>query len=200
MTAGAAWDAGVAGVPCIGETVSGDLALLAETAGAWTALLVDVSGHGERAHALCHRLHVLELLAGEPNLVRILERVHAELQGTVGAAAMAAQVVWLGTTAALRYAGVGNVRIWGHQRVAFADEGQPGLLGSGMPGTLRVTERPLEVGDRLVLVTDGVRSEGRKALQQPYPDARQLAAVMVHGHAGTHDDATCVALQVRRRA
>jgi len=200
MTAGSAWDAGVVGVTCIGETVSGDLALLAETAGVWTALLVDVSGHGERAHALCRLLHALELLAGDLNLVRILERVHAELQGTVGATAMAAQVVWLGATAVLRYVGVGNVRIWGHQRVAFAAEGQPGLLGSHMPGTLRVTERPLEVGDRLVLVTDGVRSEGRKVLQQPYPDARQLAAVMVHGHARTHDDATCVALQMRRRA
>ena len=71
-----------------------------------------------------------------------------------------------------------------------------GVVGDRLP-PLRVSELPLERGDTLVLVTDGIR---RKALEQPVLQGRpeELAARFLAEYGKTTDDA--LALVVRYKA
>ena len=62
---------------------------------------------------------------------------------------------------------------------------------------VRTNQRQLSAGDRLAIVTDGIRSEGRARLSEPARDVQDLASDLVHRFARTHDDATCVLLCLR---
>jgi hypothetical protein len=188
----------VCSVPCAGQLDNGDAAWLAQGEQLWRALLVDASGHGAAAHRLCQRIADSEVFRATGELANIMQHLHDVLAGTAGAAAMIADVHWQGTQARLRYVGVGNIRLWVDGREGLSDEGQPGLLGSRFPAHLTVRERLLYEGDRLALVSDGVRSSARQQLSSPASGVQDLAAQLVHGHARRHDDATCVLLCLRR--
>jgi hypothetical protein len=177
---------------------NGDRAWVGGDETVWRALVVDVSGHGRHADSIAQHLSEAAVFdsADSPRaLLLVLDRV---LTGTVGAAAMAVDVRWLDDTASLRYAGVGNVRLWVNSSRDSVVEGQPGLLGTRLPRHLHETSRALHHGDRLAIVTDGIRSEGRALLQQPLGPAHALATELVHRYSKIHDDATCVALQLWR--
>jgi hypothetical protein len=198
VTPVASWDCGTASIPCLGEVLNGDRAFIAAGPGRWLALLVDGCGHGRAAAAIGARIAASGVFQPDVGLGPLLEALHALLAGTVGAAALAAEVVWVTeATARLSYTGVGNVQVWVRSQDPLVDEGRPGLLGSRFP-SLRVHHVPLALGDRLALVTDGIRREGRHALEQPRANAHQIATQVVHQYGRSHDDATCVALQMRR--
>jgi hypothetical protein len=192
------WRSAVASVPCAGHRESGDAAWIAQREDRWRALLVDASGHGESAHRLCQQVADRGVFRADGEITDILARLHDALAGTVGAAALVVDADWLGDRARLRYVGVGNVQLWIDGPAGGSDEGQPGLLGTRFPSTLRVRERTLAVDDRLALVSDGVRREARAHLGAPGSDPRALAARLVHDFARPHDDATCVVLCLRR--
>lgn len=192
------WNSAVCSVPCAGHRDIGDAAWVRQSERCWRTLLVDVSGHGKRAHELCRRIEESRGFNLDGDLVQTLGYLHKVLTGTLGAAAMMAEVLWRGDHALLRYVGVGNVRLWVDSHQEFSDEGLPGLLGSRLPNQLALRERTLNEGDRLALVTDGIRSTARQMLSVPARSVQDMATRLVQDHARGHDDATCVLLCLRR--
>ena len=192
------WNSAVHSVPCAGHRDIGDAAWINQSERCWRTLLVDASGHGTRAHQLCRRIEESRGFSLDGDLVLLLGHLHEALKGTAGAAAMAAEVLWQGDHARLRYVGVGNVRLWVDAREDFSDEGLPGLLGTRLPTRLELREHILNEGDRLALVTDGIRSTARKMLAGAATGVQDLATRLVQEHARSHDDATCVLLCLRR--
>lgn len=199
MSANLLWDEGSAWAPCMGQgPASGDRAFLWRDKVRWRALVVDVSGHGQHAQAVAERIAEAELLDGVRALTEVVTSLHRLLQGTVGAAAMAVEIFRIAPAVwRLTAAGVGNVRLWVEADPLWQFDGQPGLLGSHLPPTVRLQQRSLGPHDRVVIVTDGIRSEAREHISGAAPNAHNLAADLLHRYARPHDDATCVAVMLR---
>lgn len=198
MNAELFWDEGSAGAPCMGQgPVSGDRALFWRDKVRWRALVVDVSGHGQQAQAVAERISEAAPLDGTRALTEVVTSLHRLLQGTVGAAAMAVEIFRIAPAVwRLTAAGVGNVRLWVDADPLWQFDGQPGLLGSHLPLIVRLHERRLGPHDRVVIVTDGIRSEARAHIRKAVPNARNLAADLLDRYARPHDDATCVVVML----
>lgn len=190
------WDDGSASVPYMGQgQFAGDRAFLWRDRSRWRSLVVDVSGHGESAHSVAERIADAALLDGLIPLTDLVTSLHHLLRGSIGAAAMAVEVLRVAPAHwRLTAAGVGNVRLWVDAQPGMQFDGQPGLLGTHFPQQVRSFHRDLGPRDRVVLVTDGIRSEAREHIGAPAPTARVLAHDLVHRFARLHDDATAVAL------
>jgi phosphoserine phosphatase RsbX len=142
-----------------GETTSGDLAVVAFLPEGVLVAGIDGLGHGDEAARAARK--AAEVLREGPSrdLVLLVERCHAALKGTRGAAISLAfvspcdrGVTWLG---------VGNVegRVLSGDPSAIRPKGSL-PLGNGVPGhelpPVRATTLELRTGDILVLATDGV--------------------------------------------
>jgi len=150
-------DVDVAARPFAGEEECGDDYCAVEKTSGVLVAVVDGLGHGpEAAHAA--RL-ACETLAGAPDgepVTYLVERCHAALRRTRGAAACVAffprreeRVEWVA---------VGNVdgvilRAAGARRDAVIQ--RPGIVGNTLP-RLQSSTLPFGRGDALVLATDGV--------------------------------------------
>ena len=199
MSAELFWDEGSAGAPCVGHgTASGDRAFFWRDKVRWRALVVDVSGHGERAHAVAEQIAEAAPLDGVRALTEVVTSLHTLLRGTIGAAAMAVEIFCIAPAVwRITAAGVGNVRLWVDAEPIWQFDGQPGLLGSYLPPTVRLHRRSLGPHDRVVIVTDGIRSEAREQIGEAVPNARNLAADLLYRYGRPYDDATCVAVMMR---
>lgn len=196
MIAEVHWDEGSASVPYMGQgQFAGDRAILWRDRERWRALVLDVSGHGQSAHAIAEQVVNALPLNGTVGLIEVIASLDLLLRGSIGAAAMAVEILRTGPSAwRLTAAGVGNVRLWVDGQPGAQFDGQPGLLGSHLPQQLRPFQRNLAPHDRVVIVTDGVRSDARDHIGAPIPTARNLAHELIHRYSRRHDDATCVAV------
>lgn len=186
------WDAASASVPYMGMQTNGDRAYLDLEPGRCRLGLIDAAGHGPPASEVCDQIEHSDILHTHPTPQAALIALHELLRGTVGAAALIADIYPEAGHARVSYAGVGNVRLWRGRHNPTHHEGQPGMLGSRMPQTLRPHEVTLSDGDLLMLTTDGVRSGARALLPRTYLSAIAMAHAAVHDHARPYDDATCV--------
>jgi phosphoserine phosphatase RsbX len=144
-----------------GETRSGDLGVVTLLPEGVLVAGIDGLGHGdEAARAARKAADVLRESPGR-DLVLLVERCHAALKGTRGAAISLAfvspcdrSVTWLG---------VGNVegRVLSGDPSAIRPKGSL-PLGNGVPGhelpPVRAATLELRTGDVLVLATDGVEA------------------------------------------
>lgn len=155
----ASLDRGTAGAPHEGEERSGDLAVFVPTAAGALTALIDGLGHGPEA------ADAAELCAGvvrehaEAGAKELLQACHEALVSTRG---VVMTVAWFDLEQArLSWAGVGNVdarlvrpgpELREDVALVFG-----GVLGYRMPN-VRPATMPLERGDLLVMITDGIES------------------------------------------
>ena len=190
-------DRGLAAAAHEGETRSGDVAVFAPTPRGGLVCVIDGLGHGpEAADAaeLCASV-VREHVEAEPT--DLLEACHQALLETRGAVMTA---VWFDLeNAQLSWAGVGNVDA---RLVRSGPELREdvalvfgGVLGYRMP-RVRPATMPLQRGDLLVMITDGIDGAISPGLAGGGA-AQTMADRIFEQHAKGGDDALAVVLRYR---
>jgi anti-sigma regulatory factor (Ser/Thr protein kinase) len=186
--------------PCIGETLSGDAALMQPGSDGVFVAVIDALGHGPHAHQVASRLNkaLSEWLqrTDTPRPASALSVLHEAARGTRGAVAA---VAWLDVqTLEGSVAGVGNVRCRLVGSVARSIVFAEGVLGSRMRPPVS-TPLALRAGDVLLLFSDGVKSRW-DALEYPSlgldPSATAAFNIVRRFGKGT-DDACCAVTRCR---
>jgi len=183
--------------PHPGEQVSGDRAFVTVDTTGVVAAAVDGLGHGpEAAHAADRALDVIQA-AGDADVARLVERCHAALAETRGAALSVAAIE--ASDGALRWVGVGNVEgriVRGSGRRRGRSEAlllTPGVVGHDLP-PLRAATASLERGDLLLIATDGI-DPGYADDLEPSRSCRAIAREVIERHARPSDDALVVVIR-----
>ncbi|OLT53168.1 hypothetical protein BJF88_13025 [Cellulosimicrobium sp. CUA-896] len=179
-----------------GQSVCGDAFATRTDAGGTTLLVADGLGHGPLAAAASSAAVRAFLDAPASPPAALVQRVHAALGGTRGAAVAVAQPAG----ATLRYAGLGNIAGVLHGGRARGLVSHPGIAGSH-GRALRETTYPLEAGDVVVMHSDGLTERWSLA---DYPGLASrsplvVAGVLLRDHGVRRDDA-CVAVLPAPRA
>lgn len=144
--------------PATGEQRCGDVAVVLPCARGVLLAAIDGLGHGDAAATAAElAASVLGAHPDEP-LAQLLERCHAALEGTRGAAVTVARIdveaatlTWLavGNVAGLVMPGDGDGRRAAALQLA-------GVVGDRLPPQLVPVALPLAAGDALLLSSDGV--------------------------------------------
>ena len=173
-----------------GESASGDAWTCARDGALVTILLADGLGHGDDAAAAANTA-LRELRTGaEPT--HLLERIHAVLRVTRGAAAAIARVDLAGGR--VDYAGIGNIAgtiVDGHSTKSLVS--MPGTLGHRLQ-RIRAFDYELPPGGLLVMHSDGLRSGWEL---KGYPGALRrdpllIAALLIRDFERGRDDVSVV--------
>jgi len=192
-----ALDRGVAGVAHEGQERSGDLAVFVPTAVGGLACVIDGLGHGPQAADAAERCAEVVRAGAEWEPKRLLAACHEALLKTRGVVMTAA---WFDLERAqLSWAGVGNVDARlvhaGPQRREDVALVFGGVLGYRMPA-VRAATMPLERGDLLVMITDGIDGAISPALAGGGA-AQALADRILAQHGKGSDDALAVVVRYR---
>lgn len=177
--------------PYPGETLNGD----AVWVGTWihrpVLAVFDGTGHGPEAHeASSAACRVLQEWDGVLDLPAVVDRLHRDLRGSRGCAGLVAVL----DDRVLRGFGVGNVELRGLDRTLSALL-TPGVLGVRLRRRVHVFEIPLRVGDRLLVVSDGVRGRIEREYHQGLSPA-DLCVSLLRDHSRPRDDATALVADV----
>ena len=153
----ASLDRGFAAATHEGETRSGDVAVLVPTSSGALVSVIDGLGHGPEAAAAAELCASVVRTHAEAEPTDLLQFCHEALLETRGAVMT---VAWLDLERArLTWAGVGNVdarlvrsgpELREEVALVFG-----GVIGYRMP-RVRPATMPLERGDLLVMITDGI--------------------------------------------
>jgi phosphoserine phosphatase RsbX len=181
-------DVAVAETIADGESVSGDMSLVARLPTGVLVAVVDGLGHGEEA-AVAAREAVACLREGAgvplPELFQTAHRRLAKTRGAVVSAALFSQ-----DESSMSWLGVGNVE---GQLLRADGAGREGIfLAGGVVGyrlpLLRPTSVAVEPGDTLVFATDGVAGDFSHTVD-PRKAPAQLAESIIAAHSNGADDA-----------
>jgi phosphoserine phosphatase RsbX len=181
----------------VGETTSGDLAVVSLLPDGALVAGIDGLGHGAEAARAARRAADVVCRSGDHDLVRLVERCHEALRGTRGAAISLAFVSL--RHSGMTWLGVGNVE----GRVLSGDPFVPGPKGSlalsrGVPGhelpVVRVASLDVRPGDILLLATDGVDAAFADALE-PSGSPQAISERILRAHWKPTDDAVVVAVR-----
>ncbi len=187
----ATWDVGSYTRPMPGQIRGGDLAIIIHHAAGLLMVMVDVTGHGERAFELGNQINAL--VQSHPYLPsnELMMLLHRSLAGTIGAAIGILNVDPL--QAKFAYLGVGNTGIARVTGKHWRGVSRDGLVGSRMP-KLSPLEGALSAGDVFLMWTDGISEiDGPKYLRQHAKDpAKRVASHLVNAIGKPHDDAGCI--------
>jgi len=141
-----------------GETTSGDLAVVALLPEGVLVAGIDGLGHGDEAAHAAGKAGDVVRESPSRDLVLLVERCHAALRGTRGAAITLAFVS--PSERGVTWLGVGNVEARVLSGAPWARPKGSLALGNGVPGhelpPVRAATLELRTGDVLVLATDGV--------------------------------------------
>ncbi|WP_421865881.1 SpoIIE family protein phosphatase [Motiliproteus sp.] len=184
--------------PFPGEAQSGDLAVIEQHGEQLFLGLIDVAGHGPKAHALAVecgeylRSHLLD-----EDLTGLLQGLHRHIRYSRGAVAGLALLD--ASSGELNFAGVGNIYACTLGRAGRTLISRSGLLGQIMP-SVRQEHTRLRLGELLVLCSDGVHSRDLETLftNTKGGDAKNIATELVERFGKDTDDASCIV--VRRGA
>ena len=193
----ASLDRGTAGAPHAGEERSGDLAVFVPTAAGALIGLIDGLGHGPEAADAAERCADVVRQHAEAKAQELLQACHEALVHTRG---VVMTVAWFDLEQArLSWAGVGNVdarlvrqgpELREDVALVFG-----GVLGYRMPN-VRPATMPLERGDLLVMITDGI--EGAISPGLAGGGAAQTMADRIFAmHGRGSDDALVVVVRYR---
>jgi negative regulator of sigma-B (phosphoserine phosphatase) len=193
----ASLDRGVAGAPIEGEARSGDLAVFAATASGALACLIDGLGHGPEAADAAELCAATVREHAQAPAEELLNACHTALIDTRGVVMTAA---WFDLErSTLSWAGVGNVdarlvragpELREEVALVFG-----GVLGFRMP-SVRPATMPLERGDLLVMITDGIDGAISPALAGG-GTAQTMAERIFEMHSKGSDDALAVVVRYR---
>ncbi|MFT3774391.1 MAG: SpoIIE family protein phosphatase [Minicystis sp.] len=183
---------GAASRPAVGQSVCGDVSVVAPFALGTLFCLADGLGHGPEARVAAEAVCRYASAHAEDPLEAILRGMNAAVAGMRGAAVSV--MVIEPAARRLLFAGVGNVELRALARTRIAPPTVPGVVGHGVR-RVRVWEYSIDEGDLFVLVSDGISS--RFELEPHASLAPQaLAELLVAKHHKSHDDASCVAARV----
>ncbi|MGK7875310.1 MAG: SpoIIE family protein phosphatase [Xenococcaceae cyanobacterium] len=187
--------------PCLGERVSGDIAMVEQREQLLFVAIIDGLGHGTNANLVARAAKDYLQKIWNYDVCNTMLRLHEKLKGSLGAA------VGLGVleleTKQLYYTGVGNtvIRIFRRQnqqnclkRLYSTD----GIVGSNIRYPVE-QKLQLTKSDIILFYTDGIREHF--SLEE-YPlifadDVMKIASNFVRFFGKNHDDATCVALKYK---
>lgn len=188
------WDAGSHVRPMPGQLHGGDLALIIKGVDFLLLCIVDVTGHGERAHVIAREINSLIELNHYLQPREMMQLMHKHLTGTAGAAAGILRVET--ATGSFRYVGVGNTCIMRVNGERWRGISKDGVLGFRLPTLLEQTGS-LNRGDALLLWTDGISEMAAPAFfAEHFRDpAEQVARRLVNTIGKPHDDAGCIAMR-----
>lgn len=179
-----------------GERVCGDQWSFGEARTGPTLLVADGSGHGPDAHrAACLAVEAFQTHL-QKDCVPLVERIHAALLPTRGAAVAVARVDVAAQK--IRFVGVGNIAgalvVDGELRHMVSNNG---IAGHTAP-RIREFEYGFSGAPLLVLHSDGLSTRwgfgGYPGLVAQHPSL--IAGVLLRDHRRGRDDATVVALRV----
>lgn len=189
--------------PISGETLCGDQLGCWHHAHGVLLALADGLGHGAEAHAAAEAtMRLLATLQAQP-LTEIFSHCDAALGSTRGVALALAHIERDVSTdrARLTHTAVGNIRtlLWSRQRRLRRLAGARGIVGAGYRN-LRLEHLLLDVGDWLVLYSDGLpeeaaieevltQAEARVQSGACLPDLDALANTLLTSWANQNDDA-----------
>ena len=192
-----ALDRGCAGAPYEGETRSGDVAVFAPTRAGALACLIDGLGHGPEAADAAEACGEVVRTHADWDAQELLEACHEALIDTRG---VVMTVAWFDLEReTLSWAGVGNVdarlvrsgpELREEVALVFG-----GVLGYRMP-RVRPATMPLERGDVLVMITDGIDGAISPGLAGGGA-AQTMADRIFEQHAKGGDDALVVVVRYR---
>jgi len=177
------------GRPLRGERTSGDRAVVNVNGRHALCAVADGLGHGEEAARAAQRA-VETIGATTTAEAGLLERCHAALAGTRGAAMSIAS--FDGGSGSLTWLGVGNVE----GRVLRADPSRgrgrgllllPGVVGHALPPLVSLSV-PMARGDVLLVATDGIDPAFADSLA-PAGSCAAIADRVLTRHARARDDA-----------
>ena len=190
-------DRGVAGVAHEGETRSGDLAVFVPTPAGGLACVIDGLGHGPEAADASELCASVVREHAEARAQDLLAACHGALLQTRG---VVMTVAWFDLDRAqLSWAGVGNVdaRLV-HSGPELREDVAlvfGGVLGYRMP-RVRPATMPLERGDVLVMITDGIHAAISPALAGGGA-AQAMADRILSQHGKGSDDALAMVVRYR---
>src|SRR3954451_12917695 len=180
-----------------GEERSGDLAVFVPTVAGALTCVIDGLGHGPEAADAAERCATVVREHAEAPVEELMNACHEALVETRGVVMTAA---WFDLErSTLSWAGVGNVDA---RLVRSGPEPREdvalvfgGVLGYRMPN-VRVATMPLERGDLLVMITDGIDGAISPALVGG-GTAQTLADRIFAMHGRGNDDALAVVVRFR---
>lgn len=191
----------VAGSAFPGADVSGDDWLVAEIDGRALVSAIDGLGHGAPAAVAAERAKRSAVENGGKPLDVLLERSHAALEGTRGAAMTVARVDV--SSGALEWVGVGNVGAYlvriGTMGPAAAETAlvRGGVLGHNPPASLYVRTTTMLPGDLLLFGTDGLVAGFQDSADLSLPTGGVVTDILERCATKTDD---ALVLAVRNRA
>jgi hypothetical protein len=186
------------GRPCLGERVSGDVALAIAVEQKLLVVLIDVLGHGAEANSLAMEMseYVTQHPIAEP--LEMILKLHERFKGSRGSAG---GVAVLDTrTSDVAFAGVGNpsFRVLGPSRSVMLPV-SAGIIGAQIRTPI-VHHAQLNAGELLLGCSDGVAESFQLS---DYPQilshgAWAVARSVVHRFGKDYDDATCIVARRRK--
>ncbi|MGD8292651.1 MAG: SpoIIE family protein phosphatase [Desulfobacterales bacterium] len=183
--------------PYLGERVSGDTVVMEQRDDLIFLAIIDALGHGPQANAVAIRAEQFLRNGWSSDILKTLNQLHSELNGTIGAAAGLCVVDSVKRD--IRYIGVGNtvLRTFGSRatRLVSAD----GIIGSRFR-TPAMQSAPLKESGIMLLYTDGVsdRFDEEQYPQIHYHSASAIAHKVVTSFGKPYDDAACMAMRYGR--
>lgn len=189
------------GAVCQSMTVgepSGDAWTSVESGGCLTVVVVDGVGHGLPAHEAAAAAIVSARAALERDplspLPAIMQRCHAALRGTRGAALALCR--FEPAHALASYCGIGNTAFLRHPNRTGLGVSLPGIVGWNMR-SVRVFDTSLSHGDLFAFHTDGIASEFLLEDYSALP-VQKAAEQAIKRHGKLTDDATVVLVRYAR--
>lgn len=181
----------------LGETDSGDKCVVTTFAGGALVAVIDALGHGDQAALTAAA--AARVLERHPHQtpVELVERCHADMRATRGAAISVASFDWHRRTMA--WLGIGNVAGVLMQSDAGAGPHatqllvRGGVVGDHLP-ELQPFVVPLQADATLIMTTDGVRGDFTDILSVTL-EPRRLAQRILDVYARRDDDATVLVLR-----
>jgi phosphoserine phosphatase RsbX len=180
-----------AGMPIPGETSSGDEHLVVRRS-SWTRIAVmDGLGHGPEAHEAAAAAAAAVSEVPDAPLRSLFEHCHEALRRTRG---VVMTVVSVADDGQMEWMGVGNVEAMvvrsafpnGHEGVVT----RGGIVGYRLPSLYQGSTR-LDVGDLIVMATDGIRSDFVRSID-PALSPHITASRVLEGYNRGYDDALVV--------
>jgi phosphoserine phosphatase RsbX len=189
------WDVAARSRP--GEATSGDLAVVILLPEGALVAGIDGLGHGREAARAARRAAEVVRASPSQDLVLLVQRCHAALRGTRGAAISLAFVS--PSESGMTWLGVGSVegRVLSGDRWATPLKGSL-ALGSGVPGhelpAVRTATLSVRPGDVLVLATDGIEASFADSLDIS-GSTKAISERILAKHGKPSDDALVVAVR-----
>ena len=190
-------DAAMYSRPCQGERVNGDTAMIERRDHLQMIAVIDGLGHGPEAHRVSSAARDFLKQRWSLDVVDTMHKLHGELRGSLGAVAGIAVID--SRSGQVHFSGIGNIsyRVFGQRNLRLMS--MAGNLGHQIRSP-RQEQHTLSDDEVILVYSDGIsdRFELQDYPQILYQSADTIARTVVERFGKHHDDATCIALRMRK--